>query len=69
MRLIPRVLATLAMAAPACAQTTDDPFPEPIPQADGMIQVDYAEFAVLPEPAIRTGVTAMTAAVLDLIKP
>ncbi|MGB6000573.1 MAG: M20/M25/M40 family metallo-hydrolase, partial [Thermoanaerobaculia bacterium] len=28
-----------------------------------------AEFTVFPEPAIRTGVTAMTAAVLDLMRP
>jgi len=62
MRLIPRVLATLAMAAPACAQTTDDPFPEPIPQADGMIQVDYAEFAVLPD---LMGVAARMMLIID----
>ncbi|MGB5878663.1 MAG: M20/M25/M40 family metallo-hydrolase, partial [Thermoanaerobaculia bacterium] len=28
-----------------------------------------AEFTVFPEPALRTGVTAMTAAVLDLMQP
>ena len=49
MRVTWVALAALAIAAPACAQTTDDPFPEPIPQSDGVINVDYSEFAVLPD--------------------
>ena len=62
MRVIPRVLAALAVAAPACAQTTDDPFPDPIPRSEGMIQVDYAEFAVLPD---LMGVAARMMLIID----
>jgi len=60
--MITRVLAALSMAAPACAQTTDDPFPDPIPRSDGMIQVDYAEFAVLPD---IMGVAARMMLIID----
>ena len=62
MSVIPRVLAALAMATPAYAQTTDDPFPEPIPRSDGVIQVDYAEFAVLPD---LMGVAARMMLIID----
>ena len=62
MRVIPRVLAALAMVAPASAQTTDDPFPEPIPPSEGAIQVDYTEFAVLPD---LMGVAARMMLIVD----
>ena len=44
------VLAVLlAVACPAAAQTTNDPFPQPIPAADGVIRVRFAEFASMPD--------------------
>ncbi len=53
---INRLLAVgLLMASPAMAQmppppgTTDDPFPDPIPVADGVIRVSFREFASLPD--------------------
>ena len=42
------VAAALAGATPA-AQTTDDPFPAPIPTSDGVITVGIEEFATLPD--------------------
>ncbi len=39
----------MVLAAPAAAgQTTNDPFPDPIPAADGVITVGVVEFASLP---------------------
>jgi len=43
------VVGTLLLAIPACAQTTDDPFPEPIPATDGAVVVDFVELASLPD--------------------
>ena len=62
MSVIPRVLAALALAAPVGAQTTDDPFPDPIPRSDDVIQVDYEEFAVLPD---LEGVAARMMLIID----
>lgn len=43
------VVLLLALAsAPAAGQTTNDPFPDPIPASDGVIAVGVAEFASLP---------------------
>ena len=42
-------LAALLAASPALAQTTDDPFPAPIPATEGVIAVDFAEFASIPD--------------------
>jgi glucose/sorbosone dehydrogenase len=43
------VAALLLMASPALAQTTADPFPTPIPAVDGVIKVDFVEFASVPD--------------------
>jgi len=43
------LLATALCAAPVCAQTTDDPFPTPIPAADGAVVVHFVEFARVPD--------------------
>ena len=40
--------ATLLIAAPAAAQISNNPFPEPIPDAEGVIVVGLEEFATLP---------------------
>jgi len=43
------VMAVLLVAAcGATAQETDDPFPTPIAASEGMIEVDFVEFATLP---------------------
>ena len=46
-----RAFATLALlvAAPAAAQLTNDPFPDPIPSSEGAIVVGIEEFATLPD--------------------
>lgn len=41
--------ATLLAATPALAQTTNDPFPEPIPPTEGVVVVGVSEAAVLPD--------------------
>ncbi|HEX6941268.1 MAG TPA: PQQ-dependent sugar dehydrogenase [Longimicrobiales bacterium] len=41
--------AVVLLAAPAAAQTTRDPFPAPIQSDDGVIVVDVAEFASIPD--------------------
>ena len=43
--------ATLASirAWPAAGQLTSDPYPDPIPQAEGVIRVNYVELAQLPD--------------------
>lgn len=43
------VLAATLMAALAVAQTPADPFPTPIPAADGAITVEFVEFASIPD--------------------
>jgi hypothetical protein len=43
------ILALLAIAAPATAQTTNDPFPQPIQASDGVVRVDVMEFASIPD--------------------
>lgn len=43
------ILATLLAVSPAAAQTTTDPFPAPIPAADGVIKVSVVDFASLPD--------------------
>jgi hypothetical protein len=44
-------VATAGTAATAAAQTPDDPFPDPIPTQDGVIEVRVADFARLPDVA------------------
>jgi len=41
--------ALLLLSSPAFAQTTNDPFPTPINTTDGVITVNFAEFAVIPD--------------------
>ena len=43
------MLAALLMASPVIAQTPTDPFPTPIPAADGVIKVNFVEFASIPD--------------------
>jgi hypothetical protein len=61
---IMRILLLLALlvAAPAAAQTTNDPFPAPIPATDGAIRVSFREFATLPDIA---GVAARAMLLID----
>ena len=49
--LFASVLATLAsvLALPAAGQLTSDPYPDPIPRSEGVIRVDYVEFAQVPD--------------------
>ena len=42
-------VASLLIASSAPAQTSNDPFPEPIAAADGVITVNVVEFAALPD--------------------
>ncbi len=42
-------LAALLSASPALAQTTNDPFAQPIAAADGVIKVNIVEFATVPD--------------------
>ena len=42
------VAVVVPAAAAAAGQTTDDPFPDPIPAADGVVTVGVVEFAALP---------------------
>jgi glucose/sorbosone dehydrogenase len=49
MRMIRMMIAVLLMAFPALAQNTTDPFPEPIAAVDGVIKVNFVEFASLPD--------------------
>ena len=43
------VSTAFAMASSLSGQSTNDPFPAPIPSATGVIRVDYVEFASLPD--------------------
>ncbi len=49
MSTIRLTFATLLIAFPLCAQTTNDPFPDPIPVSEGVIRVNVREFATLPD--------------------
>jgi hypothetical protein len=49
MRFTPLSLVALLMASPAVAQTTNDPFSEPIAAVDGVIRVSFVEFASIPD--------------------
>ena len=41
--------ALLLLSSPALAQNTNDPFPTPINTTDGVITVNFSEFAVIPD--------------------
>ena len=43
------MLAALLSATPAMAQNTNDPFPTPIAATDGVITVNFVEFATIPD--------------------
>ncbi|MBI1873566.1 MAG: hypothetical protein HYS05_06720, partial [Acidobacteria bacterium] len=43
------IVAALLMGSPALAQTTTDPFPTPIAAVDGVIRVNFVEFASIPD--------------------
>jgi hypothetical protein len=43
------ILATLLLSSPAVAQTTNNPFPTPIPTSEGVIRVNFREFAKVPD--------------------
>lgn len=49
MRTIPVFAASLLIAAPLAAQTTADPFPAAIEQTQGVIPVNFREFAAIPD--------------------
>ncbi len=48
-RMMLTMTAALMTVTPLSAQMTDDPFPSPIPASDGVIRVDFVEFASLPD--------------------
>ena len=43
------LVAVLVTGPPLFAQTTNDPFPSPIPSTEGVIRVDFVEFASIPD--------------------
>jgi hypothetical protein len=49
MRIPGVFLISLLAASVALAQTTNDPFPQPIPTSEGVITVRFVEFASLPD--------------------
>ena len=49
MRVTLTMTAALLTASPVFAQTTNDPFPSPIPATEGVIRVDFVEFASIPD--------------------
>ena len=48
-RVFQTVVAVLLIACTAFAQTTTDPFPNPIPTTDRVIAVKFTEFAKIPD--------------------
>ena len=49
MRMMLMMTAALLTVSPLFAQTTNDPFPSPIPATEGVIRVDFVEFASIPD--------------------
>src|SRR6185295_19330785 len=49
MRALGVIVATLLTTGIAFSQTTNDPFPSPIPPADRVISVKFVEFATIPD--------------------
>jgi len=41
--------AALLVASPLCAQAANDPFPNPIAATEGVVRVNYVEFASIPD--------------------
>ena len=54
MAVIRLAVAALLTSTPALSQVPNDPFPDPIEAAEGVIVVGYSEFAVLPDVGART---------------
>ena len=54
MRALIFLIAALLAAAPATAQNTNDPFPTPLPATDGVIRVNFVEFATIPDAGDQT---------------
>ena len=49
MRVTSLMATALVTASPLFAQTSNDPFPSPIPASNGVIRVDFVEFASIPD--------------------
>ncbi len=49
MRVTSLMATALVTASPLFAQTSNDPFPSPIASTDGVIRVDFVEFASMPD--------------------
>ncbi len=49
MRTIKVIPTALLLVSTAIAQTTNDPFPDPIEPSDGVITVDFVEFSSIPD--------------------
>lgn len=47
--VVAAIIAAILVAHAACAQTVDDPFPAPLSANGGVIRVDYADFATIPD--------------------
>src|SRR5262245_25416217 len=54
MRLFFFFMALLVTASQGFAQTSGDPFPAPLPAAEGVVRVSFVEFACLPDTAGQT---------------
>jgi len=48
-RVMFMMAVALVSASPLVAQTSADPFPSPIPATDGVVRVDFVEFASIPD--------------------
>jgi hypothetical protein len=49
MRIVLMLTATMVTVSPLSAQRTNDPFPDPIEATEGVILVDFVEFAAIPD--------------------
>jgi hypothetical protein len=49
MHVMLTMAVALVTATPLFAQTSADPFPSPIPATDGVVRVDFVEFASIPD--------------------
>ena len=51
MRTVRALFVAMFLVSPVLGQTPKDPFPKPIPAADGAISVNFVEFATIPDTA------------------
>ena len=49
MRMILAMTAALVTVSPLSGQSSSDPFPSPIAATEGVIRVDFVEFASIPD--------------------